>query len=425
MNFPFRRAWTLAIPCLLSCTTTGLVPSVPSEKPLEIPPSSSSSAGYRPLRPSADHYGQTKGRAYSISAEAKVWFDDLANQGYQLDSSLCDVAEDALIASREQAQLSTKFRESLVHWHGRAELEVRFLRLVLGSRSRPQQSHVHALRQSLSRVQGPSRLGLALGQDPHSKHWELVVVQALTRVRIDAFPRRVALAQSLELRGELSPNYEDPVLMITGARGEIHQRAVSLDADQFHVVTRCDQGPGRYQIELAALGPQGPQVLMNVPVYCGIEPPPTIETRVEALDPSLSNSELEHRSVALVNELRKTLGLAPLIWDSRLASSARRHSRDMELLDYVGHESPVRGDFSNRLNRAGIFAEMAFENVAVGSAPREILDRLMASPGHRANILHPQITHFGVGIAIRTRLGRRGQDALFVTQQFARWEQEE
>lgn len=409
------------IPCFMCCTLTRPAPGVGTEEPSEPTKTGSKGIVFKPQKAGAENYEVGGAQKTASSTQGGPWFEYLHSKGYEIDSGLCDVAKDALLASRKQARLSTRFREELLHWHGRTELEVRFLKLGLAQSPRPQQSYIQALHRSLSRVDGPSRLGLAVGRNPRSNEWELFVIQAQSRAHVRAFPRHVRLEQEIELRGELSPEYIAPMLMVTGARGRVHQREIPLDLNQFHVGTSCDQGPGRYQIEVAALGPKGPQVLMNVPVYCGVAPPRHIELKAPRVERGLSYAELERESVGLVNELRQELGLAPLTWDARLAHSARSHSREMEFLDYVGHESPSRGGFSSRLNRVGIFAEMAFENVATGSAPQEILDRLMASPGHRANILHPQVTHFGVGIAIRTPLGSSGQDALFVTQQFARW----
>jgi hypothetical protein len=80
---------------------------------------------------------------------------------------------------------------------------------------------------------------------------------------------------------------------------------------------------------------------------------------------------------------------------------------------FVAHNSPTRGTTSERLQRAGLRSGLTLENVARGYGPREIFDGLMASPGHRANILNPDVTHVGVGV-----VADPSGNGLLVTQDF-------
>jgi uncharacterized protein YkwD len=62
---------------------------------------------------------------------------------------------------------------------------------------------------------------------------------------------------------------------------------------------------------------------------------------------------------------------------------------------------------ADRLERAGYPATFAAENIAMGPTLSEAQESLMRSPGHRAAVLAPEATHFGIGVATRRdpRLG--------------------
>jgi uncharacterized protein YkwD len=103
---------------------------------------------------------------------------------------------------------------------------------------------------------------------------------------------------------------------------------------------------------------------------------------------------------------------APFVLDSRLANAARKHSQDMAARDYFSHTTPNGVTPWDRIMGEGYCspwcAAMA-ENIAwrggSGSwAPtaRQVVDQWMASPGHRANILNPNLREIGVGAAYGT-----------------------
>ncbi len=94
-----------------------------------------------------------------------------------------------------------------------------------------------------------------------------------------------------------------------------------------------------------------------------------------------------------------------------LAGAARRHSGDMLARGFFSHTNPDGLSASQRLPRdyAQVLKQSG-ENIWMGSGqntydPRHlagtIMATLMASPGHRQNLLDPQYTHLGVGVAAR------------------------
>ena len=151
----------------------------------------------------------------------------------------------------------------------------------------------------------------------------------------------------------------------------------------------------------------GSEVLANFPVFCGDPPPGELAVRADDGRVVTDPGEAEAVALKLLNADRSAAGLAPLQADGRVARVARGHSQDMLDHDFVGHISPTTGTASDRLRRAGIGSLTVLENVARAYSPDEAQAGLMGSPGHRANILNPDVTHVGIGVT----LGREVLDA--------------
>ncbi|HEU5158913.1 MAG TPA: CAP domain-containing protein [Streptosporangiaceae bacterium] len=109
-------------------------------------------------------------------------------------------------------------------------------------------------------------------------------------------------------------------------------------------------------------------------------------------------TKAEDTVIQLTNKARATAGCAPLRFDSRLRTAARRHSTDMGLHDYFSHTSPDGDTFADRIEAAG-YPHPGAENIARGyQTAAEVMDGWMDSPGHRANILNCGLRTIGVGV---------------------------
>jgi uncharacterized protein YkwD len=119
--------------------------------------------------------------------------------------------------------------------------------------------------------------------------------------------------------------------------------------------------------------------------------------------------DLERTIFYYTNEVRQRNGLAPLTWENSLRDVARGHSADMLARNYFSHESP-EGSTPDQRIRAGcrlnitgtgenIWMSNGRQNMDTRQLARIIVDNWMASPGHRANLLRPQFTDIGVGVA--------------------------
>lgn len=425
-----RRPWLGVVAPLLGllgslgCASKGQAPKEQSAR-IEAPVSESislSTRHYQPQQSAAKMYNPEFATPRSVSEEQRRWARWFEAQGLELKPGLSRVAHDALRVLQSSQRLVPALRDALMAWHGQLAVDVSFSRLK--GEGDPESTIRRAgpmLLQALGSQGEDLELGMAVVR--RGMAWEILVVHAQPRARVEPFAKRVALGDTITIRARLGPGRERPMMMVVDPGGQGQVIALHQDQGEFAGEFRCTRGRGRYQVEWVAHGPMGPEVVVNVPVYCGEPEPDSIAYQVESIDPDSSRQDLERASWELVNRVRQSQGLPALIWDPTLAQLARDHSAEMERLDYVGHRSPQRGSFDMRLDEAGIHAPLALENVASGFGPHEILDRLMASPGHRFNILHPKVTHLGVGVAIRTTLGPQRLDSLFLTQHFARWEQ--
>jgi uncharacterized protein YkwD/stress response protein SCP2 len=106
------------------------------------------------------------------------------------------------------------------------------------------------------------------------------------------------------------------------------------------------------------------------------------------------------------NRERAAAGLRPLAADSVLTAAAQAHSADMVARDFYSHTSPDGGGPRDRAVAAGAARGTIGENIACGQrSPGAVVEGWMNSPGHRANILQPEFTHIGVGLAGGGRAG--------------------
>jgi len=111
-----------------------------------------------------------------------------------------------------------------------------------------------------------------------------------------------------------------------------------------------------------------------------------------------TNYEFEREVFDLTNEHRIANGLNPLQWDDVLATASREHSEDMFYSNNMSHTGSDGSTPGQRIDRMGIAWRRWAENVAAGQqTPAEVVEGWMNSPGHRANILNPNLTTLGVG----------------------------
>jgi hypothetical protein len=122
----------------------------------------------------------------------------------------------------------------------------------------------------------------------------------------------------------------------------------------------------------------------------------------------------EQYLLAAANQERTSRGLAPLHLDRTLVQAAAFHAREMAAhAGIVSHQFSGEPELATRGSNAGAHFSLITENVAEAPSSTIIHDLWMHSPGHRANLLDPNVD--SVGIAIVSR-----DNQLFAVEDFAR-----
>ncbi len=148
-------------------------------------------------------------------------------------------------------------------------------------------------------------------------------------------------------------------------------------------------------------------------------------TPVRNFDPALA--ELERRVLVLVNKSRargEDCGkegifdpTSPLVMQTQLRCAARLHSKYMADNEDFAHTTRDGVNVGDRIVAAGYHPWLWGENIAdaQSSAENAVADWLL-SDGHCRNLMDPDFTETGVGVAYGTLDGKR---VLYWTQDFA------
>ena len=155
----------------------------------------------------------------------------------------------------------------------------------------------------------------------------------------------------------------------------------------------------KYKLPLTPSCPNVPSKPESTPSTPSTTPQQKPESTPEQ-KPSTDFSSYQQQVLDLVNAERTKRGISALTLDSNLSSVATKKSQDMVNKNYFDHTSPTYGSPFDMMKQFGISYRTAGENIAKGQkTPQEVVTAWMNSEGHRKNILNPNFTNLGVGIA--------------------------
>ncbi len=119
---------------------------------------------------------------------------------------------------------------------------------------------------------------------------------------------------------------------------------------------------------------------------------------------------------SLTNEERASNDALPLKENALLVEAAKQKAQDMATYGYFAHTSPDGKTPWYWLEKVGYSYEKAGENLAVNFFDsRDVAVAWMNSPSHRANIVKPEYTEIGIGVAEGKY---EGKNTIFVAQFF-------
>ena len=113
------------------------------------------------------------------------------------------------------------------------------------------------------------------------------------------------------------------------------------------------------------------------------------------------------------NQERGARGLPLLQRDPQLARAAAQHAQVMAEHASISHQFPGEPDLSTRGAAMGVAFSLISENVAEAPSAVQIHDMWMHSPGHRANLLDPEVNVVGIRVIAR-------QGELYAVEDFAK-----
>jgi uncharacterized protein YkwD len=128
----------------------------------------------------------------------------------------------------------------------------------------------------------------------------------------------------------------------------------------------------------------------------------TTNLRAQSVFASSNNLTVaEQYLLAAANEARANQGLSPLRLDPVLTEASAAHAHEMANHADISHQFNNEPDLAERGANAGAHFSLISENV--GEAPSSVIihDLWMHSPGHRANLLDPNVDSIGIAVIAR------------------------
>lgn len=108
--------------------------------------------------------------------------------------------------------------------------------------------------------------------------------------------------------------------------------------------------------------------------------------------------------MAALNHERHLHGLQGLAWNENLVLASALHACETAALGVISHQGQNGTSPAQRAQAAGYAYGMIAENLGLGfQSARQAVQMWMQSPAHRANILAPQATEAGFGMALTSQ----------------------
>lgn len=101
---------------------------------------------------------------------------------------------------------------------------------------------------------------------------------------------------------------------------------------------------------------------------------------------------------ALANQTRAESGAGRLRWDPALAAAALNHCRRMVAEGPLSHQYPGEPDLAARAAQVDAHFSVLEENLAIGPTAPAVHNQWLNSPGHRRNLLSPDVDRVGIAV---------------------------
>ncbi len=111
-----------------------------------------------------------------------------------------------------------------------------------------------------------------------------------------------------------------------------------------------------------------------------------------------TSTDLQTRVLALINDYRQTIKVAPLCLNGNLCAAAAGHAQDMAERDFFAFEQPGRLGISGHLRQSGYRGRTTPALTMGQTTPEAVVQLLLGSAEHRRSLLDPENHDLGVGV---------------------------
>ncbi len=236
---------------------------------------------------------------------------------------------------------------------------------------------------------------------PDQKQMVTTLILGRRPALVRPFPVCPAPGSRQELQLMLRRGYSHPRWLMTTPRGDVVKGGLLYEEGAWRGQVPFDGGRGEYTMEIVVNGPTGPEVAALFPLFAGVERARLPRAKARPAPGRYRNpAEAEQAMLDMINQARAKLELPGLTRDEKLSRLAREHAMQLLFERHATHRSATTGALTDRLRKAGLSFTRALENVSLSPSPEAAHERFMGSPGHRVNVLDPDVTQVGIGIAM-------------------------
>jgi len=231
-------------------------------------------------------------------------------------------------------------------------------------------------------------------------------------VELAPVPRTLALNASAQLVGKVLPPYEKAVVLASDNSGKLS--TTKSEGADFKAELKCTGRPGDIIVEVRAERDGQPRLLDSFTVGCA-KPAPANVIVPPAPELPADPAAAEQQLFELANRERAAFGVPQLAADGAIAKLARTIAESLRAQARGGSAPAI--DVVGALGEAGVVSSAIVHNPSRSLSISEAQAGFLASPVHRSNMLNPEVTHAGIGVAVDDQEGTK---SVFVSELFVR-----
>ncbi|MBF5041007.1 CAP domain-containing protein [Aggregicoccus sp. 17bor-14] len=232
----------------------------------------------------------------------------------------------------------------------------------------------------------------------------LVVLLAERKATLASFKRTLPRPGATQtLCGQLASPLRGAEVFVTRPDGNVDRPKLTRDAGADFCSRLSFPGAGNYAVEVIGRGQRGPEVAALFLVDVGGTRSREARLRVE--EPR-TLAEARVLLLGQINALRRAHQQPALHADPALEAVAQRYAERMAREGFFAHVAPDGSDLRQRMEAAGPGYRSYGENLGLAGGPVAAHFGIEHSPGHRKNLLGPQYSAAGIGVAFQTVEGR-------------------